>query len=279
MGRALVRQLFIAVAIALSVMHCVAEERIISLAPAMTEILFAIGAGDDVVGRTTECDFPPQALEVPAIGGFDGKSISVERILARCPTIVCGAAGMHDWLSPTLKPLGITLFLSRASTLHGVMDEIKVLGALVGREEGALRTVQMMERNIDAATAGANTSPPVTVYWEVCASPLMTAGASSFINDILTLAGAKNIFSDVEAAYPVVSAEAVLKRNCAVIVLAQDAYKDTASAVRALQKRPGWASLNALADGRIILADETALRPGPRAAEAVRKLREAIYGL
>lgn len=265
---------------------CQAEktQRIVSLSPAMTEILFAIGAGGDVVARTTECDYPEEALFVPAIGGFDGKSISVERVISCRPSLVCGAMGMHDWLSSVLETLGITLYLSGATDLATVMNEITELGALTGCKEGAQKTVQTMQETLrsakDAAKANSSScslsdSPPL-VYWEVYSSPLMAAGASSFMSDILTRAGGKNIFADIIAAYPAISAESVIVRNPAIIILAQDAFKNKEEAVKALRRRPGWDGIDAVKTGRIILVGDAALRPGPRAAKSVLLLAKSM---
>lgn len=252
---------------------CMAVERIVSLSPAMTETLFAIGAGSEVVARTTECDYPPEALPVPAIGGFDGKSISVERIIALRPTLVCGAAGMHDWLEGTLRPLGITLYLSRATTVQGVMDEIGEVGKLTHHEQGAASVVKGMKDTLQLLQPS---SVPVTAYWEVWDAPLMAAGGTSFMNDILTLAGGNNIFAAINIAYPTVSAEAVLAANPDVIIVSGDVYGGKARAVEALQKRSGWATLDAVKDGRVILVDAEAVRPGPRVARAVERLRGEI---
>lgn len=251
--------------------------RIVSLAPAMTEVLFAIGAGKNVVARTTVCDYPPDALAVPAIGGFDGKSISAERIIACRPALVCGAAGMHDWLSPILKPLGITLFLSRARTVHEVMEEITELGTITECNEGARSTVRAMEETLRSAPPLSH-GAPVTAYWEVWSSPLMAAGASSFLSDILTLAGAQNIFFDTPAPYPSISDESVLRRNPAVIILSADVYPNKAGALNALRGRPGWSGIDAVKNERVILLDSTAVRAGPRVADAVLLLAREIKG-
>lgn len=249
--------------------------RIVSLAPAMTEVLFAIGAGDEVVARTTQCDYPPAALALPAAGGFDGKSISLERVIAFRPSLVCGAGGMHDWLASALKPLGITLYLSRAATVKEVMDEIEELGRITGHEEGAKKTVHTMAETLGKVNISCS-ALPVKAYWEVWSSPLMAAGSSSFLNDMLSLSGALNIFSDIPAAYPAVSAEAVLRRNPAVIILSYDVYANKDAALNALRGRPGWGSIDAVKNGNIILLDSTAVRAGPRVADAVRLLAREI---
>lgn len=248
-------------------------QRIVSLSPAMTEVLFAIGAGGFVVARTTECDYPPEALALPAIGGFDGKTISAERIIALSPTLVCGAAGMHDWLSAALSPLGIALYLSRAESLAAVMDEVMEMGRLTHCGEGAHNAVRRMQETLRKAPVH---SAPVSVYWEVWSAPLMAAGGHSFMNDIIRLAGGKNIFASLSAAYPIVSGETILAMNPAVIVVSRDAFTDKAAAEASLRGRAGWGALDAVEHGRIIIMDDAAVRPCPRAADAVLSLSASL---
>lgn len=252
------------------------HNRIASLSPAMTEILFAIGAGEDVVSRTSECNYPTEALAVPAICGFDGKSISIEKIIALRPTLVLGAKGMHDWLMPYLKPLNIPLYLSKADTVCTVIEEILDVGNLTQHYEGALKTVHEMQEKLEKIP---RTNGNVCVYWEVWNAPLMAAGGASFMNDIITYSGGKNIFSSINAAYPTVSSETLLTLNPSIIIMAKDAYKNKDSAIIELRRRAGWKDIDAVKKEQVVLIGDEAMRAGPRVADAIVNLSSIISAI
>ena len=193
------------------------DVRIVTLGPAATEIIFAIGAQDQLVARTDLCDYPPEAANYPSVGGFAGNTISLESIISYEPTLVYLFAGMHDFLVQPLQDLGITVYVSDAVSIDAVKKEILEIGALTGHDKGAQKVVKQMDATLARTEKliknKMKKQAKPTVYWEVWHEPMMSVGKNTFMNDIITLAGGINIFGNEEYAYPMVSEEAVLDAN------------------------------------------------------------------
>ena len=193
------------------------DVRIVTLGPAATEIIFAIGAQDQLVARTDLCDYPPEAANYPSVGGFAGNTISLEAIISYEPTLVYLFAGMHDFLVQPLQDLGITVYVSDAVSIDAVKKEILEIDALTGHDKGAQKVVKQMDATLARTEKliknKMKKQAKPTVYWEVWHEPMMSVGKNTFMNDIITLAGGINIFGNEEYAYPMVSEEAVLDAN------------------------------------------------------------------
>lgn len=255
--------------------NVVAEEkpviptRIVSLGASATEILFAVGAGDQVVARTDFCNFPPEASEIPSIGGFDGKTFSLESIIAYKPDFVVLFAGMHDHLIAPLQKYEIQYFVSDATSIEKVLAEIAEIGKITGHEEKAIALVEEIQSSIENLSLISNK----TVYWEVWNAPYMTIGGTSFINELITKAGGKNIFDDVEQAYPSVNEESIIARNPEVIFIPSDSPV-TAEDVK---NRSGWQDISAVKNNRIFKIDaDITSRSGPRIKEAILLINEFL---
>ena len=254
-------------------------ERVVSLAPSLTEILFAVGAGDQVVGVTEYCNYPPEAATRQKIGGFTGESMSVERIVALRPDLVLAAGAIHETVVGALENVNIPVISIDPANLNGVYESMELLGRLTGHEEGAAQAVAEMKGSIADVVAKVETIPEaerVTVFWEVWDEPLMTAGPGTFPGQMIDLAGGINIFADVSDDWPTVSSEEVLKRNPAVI-MGPDSHKDKLTP-EVVAQRPGWGHIAAVRDERVHLIDgDIVSRPGPRLAEAAVALAQALY--
>ena len=190
------------------------DVRIVTLGPAATEIIFAIGAQDQLVARTDLCDYPPEAANYPSVGGFSGNTISLESIISYEPTLVYCFAGMHDHLVQPLKDLGITVYVSDAVSIEAVKNEVLDIGKLTGHEKQAQKVAKQMDTTLARVEKAyknklKNQTAP-KVYWEVWNAPMMSVGKNSFMNDIIKYAGGINIFENEDSAYPMVSEEAVL---------------------------------------------------------------------
>ena len=192
------------------------EVRIVSLGPSATEIIYAIGAQDLLVARTDLCDYPPEAAEKPSVGGFAGNTLSLESIISYEPTLVYLFAEMHEGFVKPLQDLGIQVYRSNATSIEAVKNEVLDIGKLTGHEKEAQKVVKEMDTKLnrtkkmyEAKMAKAGNKLP-SVYWEVWHAPMMSCGKNSFMDDIITKAGGKNIFGEEEYAYPMVSEEAVL---------------------------------------------------------------------
>ena len=243
--------------------------RIVSLGASTTEILFAVGAGEQVVARTDFCNFPPEASSIPSLGGFDGKTFSLESIIAYKPDFVVLFAGMHDHLIEPLQRYEIQYFLSDATSIDKVLAEITEIGKITGHEENALALVEEIQSSINNLSFISNK----TVYWEVWNAPYMTIGGTSFINELITKAGGKNIFADVEQSYPAVNEESIIARNPDVIFIPSD----SPVTVEDVKNRSGWQDISAVKTGSIYKIDaDITSRSGPRIKEAILLINDFL---
>ncbi|MEJ5188630.1 cobalamin-binding protein [Treponema sp. J25] len=252
--------------------------RIVSLSPAVTETLYAIGAGATLVGNTTYCTYPEAALEVQKVGGYSADTISVERIIQQQPELVIGEISMHRSLENTLKEAAIHFFLVDITRIEDIYTLIQNLAIITGRSaEGQALTKNLQERvNRITNLVAKKKTPRPRVFWEVWNEPLMTCGPHTFIGQILNLAGGQNIFSDLSENWPIVSSEMVLVRNPDYIMSTRT--HGEALDLETLKRRPGWANLPAVRNRNIILFDDDIIsRPGPRFVDAVELVAKALH--
>lgn len=243
--------------------------RIVSLGASATEILFAVGAGEQVVARTDFCNFPPEASSIPSLGGFDGKTFSLESIIAYKPDFVVLFAGMHDHLIEPLQKYEIQYFLSDATSIEKVLAEIQEIGKITGHESEAAALVSDIETSINNLAFISSK----TVYWEVWNAPYMTIGSTSFINELISKAGGKNIFADVEQSYPAVNEESIIARNPDVIFIPSD----SPVTVEDVKNRSGWKDISAVKTDSIYKIDaDITSRSGPRIKDAILLINEFL---
>ena len=251
--------------------------RVISLAPGPTEVLFAIGA--KVVGVTTYCLYPPEALKVEKIGGFSADSMSLEKILSLRPDLVVDSGAIHTALTKNLADYGIPHYSYDPASFDDIAQGIRNLGALTGRKKEAedvaatmLRRIDEVKRRLEAIANDKRTS----VFWEVYNEPLMTCGSATFQHAIVEAGGGRDIFSDLPGSWPMVSNEEVIKRAPEVIMGADDHGEGLS--LKALKARPGWELVPAVKNGRVILVPTGIVsNPGPRVAAGVQAVAEALY--
>jgi cobalamin transport system substrate-binding protein len=243
-------------------------QRVISLAPSITESLFAIGAGEQLVGVTTYCDYPPEASSRARVGGMTNPSI--ETILSLRPDLVALSMEgntLEDFAH--LTGLSIPVFVTNPRTLSGISHSIEQLGELTGHRGEAQRLVDSLGirvARIRARTAG----HPVRALLFVSLQPLIAAGRNTFLNEILEAAGAKNIAVGVPGTYPAYSREAVLAEDPDALILTSDLTADIAGLTALF---PEWAGLSAVRKGRVYRVDpDIVSRPGPRAVDALEIL-------
>ncbi len=242
--------------------------RIVSLGPAATETLFAVGAGSQVVGRTDFCNYPPEAAEVTSVGGFDGKTFSLETVIALKPDLVCLYSVMHDHLIEPLKKLGISVYVSDANSVDDVISEISDIGRITGHAAEAASVTKQIDDAVKLCqTAAAKKGNKV--YWEVWNSPFMSIGSSSFINDVIEKAGGISIFCDTAEGYPVISEESIFARNPDVIIIPSDMGYSASD----IYKRAGWNALSAVRNKKVFdINSDIASRAGPRIYLAIEEI-------
>jgi iron complex transport system substrate-binding protein len=256
-----------------------APRRIVSLAPKNTELLFAIGTGEQVVGVTSQCNYPPEARDCERVGVFSGKSLSLEKIVSLEPDLVVSAGEFHRAIVDELERLGLVVAAMGADSLSELYDEIQLMGKMTGHEDQAANLVGRMRDRVERVRESTRQISPAqrpTVYYQVWDSPLTAAGPASFIGEMIELAGGINVIADRTARYPQISEEALLQLNPDVI-LAPTSHGAPVTP-EDFRNKPGWPDLRAVRNGRIHLIDgDSVSRCGPRLVDALEAMTHALY--
>jgi cobalamin transport system substrate-binding protein len=242
-------------------------QRIVSLAPSVTEILFALGAGDRVAGVTSYCDYPPEARQKPPVG--DTLKPSFEKIVAlKADLVIISTASQVEAAVQRLEELGIPVYVSNPRSIDGVIESIDELGELIDARARAHDVTDELRRRIatiDSRVANAR-RPSVLVI--LGTEPLITAGARSFINDLISRAGARSISAGENADYPQYSVETVIAKQPEIILLQAGGNELT----------PRLLQTPAARSNRVYhIDDDLLLRPGPRIVEGLERIAAMIH--
>jgi ABC-type Fe3+-hydroxamate transport system substrate-binding protein len=247
-----------------------APRRIVSLAPSTTELLFALGFGDRVVGRTRWCDYPPEVARIPSVG--DGLSPNVEAVAARKPDlVVMYATPANAGAVARLTGIGIPAVNLTMDRLHDLPHAARTLSRLLGDSARVNTLATVFERTLDSLNRiQRGTRPRVaTIVWD---NPPIVIGSGSFLDDLITLAGGENVFADIALPSSTVSIETIAGRNPDMLLLLGN---DTAAAF--LLSRPEWRAVRAARGHRFAALKGTEFsRPSFRAIEAVRQLESIL---
>lgn len=248
-------------------------QRIVSLSPGHTEVLYAIGAGDLLVGVDEFSDYPPEATKLPKLAY---SNVNLERLVALNPQLVVAVTRQKAAVAE-MEKLGLTvLYLAEAGTVQGILDRVRLLGKATGhgeQAEGVARGMQERIAGVQRRLEGVAQGP--TVFYEL--SPeLHTAGPDSFIGDILAMLKLRNIAADVPSPFPKLSPEKIIADDPEVVVLADPEAGETPETLRA---RPGWSGMSAVRQGRIVVIPNLDIvhRPGPRVVEGLEFLARQFY--
>lgn len=252
--------------------------KVVALTASDCEILAALGAEDTLVGRGEYCDYPESILEVPAVQS--GADTNLEQIIALEPQVVVMAKmAQTEEQVAALEEAGIRVVVSDAQDIEGVYTAIRLIGALVGRnDEAEAMVADMQSAFADIAAKSENTGK--TVYFEV--SPLQwglwTAGKGTFMDELATMCGLTNAFADVEG-WAEISEEQVLERDPDYIVTISMYYGEGPTPVEEIKSRAGWDALKAVQNDAIFNADSNEVsRPGPRLKDAAEALYTFVTG-
>jgi iron complex transport system substrate-binding protein len=254
-------------------------ERVVALTASDCEILYAIGAGNTLVGRGEYCDYPEEVKDVPAVQS--GSETNIEQIIALEPQIVIlSTMAQTKEQIASLEAAGIRVFAIDADEIADVYTSIRLIGALMDRSEEAENVVKGMENTFAELQSKAKGGSGKTVYFEV--SPLeyglWTAGKGTFMDEIAAMLGLNNIFSDVED-WAEVSEEQVLERNPDYIVTLAMYFGEGQRPEEEIAGRQGWQEVKAVKSGGILSeATNAFVRPGPRLADGARILYDFVYG-
>ncbi len=249
-------------------------QRIVSLAPGITEILFSLGLGDRVVGVTNYCDYPPAAVTKQRVGGLNP---NFEVILTLRPDLVVGTAGLYQEENILkFKRFGIPFFIFDPTSLAKIFDMILVLGTMNGVEQAAKVEVRQLQERLDLLRQKIASFPRPRLLYVVDKEPLISVGKGSFLNDLIRDAGGISITQGLENAYPLVSIEYVIQQDPQVIILAMDADQVVTDQEKRYWSR--WLALSAVREGRIYKVRRDLLnRPGPRVLDGLEELAGLLH--
>jgi iron complex transport system substrate-binding protein len=251
--------------------------RIVSLAPATTEILFALGLDKETIGVSEFCNYPERAMAKEKIGTFSLPNI--EKILSLKPDLIFCTGLEQAPAVAKLKQLNLNIFVSDPKNIDEIFKSIEEIGKLTKKEKKAAALIEDMKsriKKIKAHVSEIAEDKKQKVFIEIWHSPLTTIGRSSFVNELIKLAGGINITSDIKSAYSPVACEVILKRNPDCIILA---YMGNLSPIKQVMVRPGWKNIAAVKNSRVYndINPDSLLRPGPRVVEAVEELYKKLY--
>ena len=241
--------------------------RVVSLVPGVTEIIYALGAQDKLVGVVAQCDYPPN-IKKPIVGSFS--SPNLERILAQSPEIVFVAGGEQKYLWRKLKELGIQIRIVSPENLQEIYQSILEIGELLDEKDRADSLVKSLKKEF-VGTVSELPLQKRRVLIEISDNPLITCGEGSFLDELILLAGGINIAHHIKKPYPIVSAEFVVKSNPNVIITTHSGSNPA--------ERLGWELVSAVKEDRIYrdIDPNIILRPGPRVILGIKELRKRIY--
>ncbi|MFV0413947.1 MAG: ABC transporter substrate-binding protein [Oscillospiraceae bacterium] len=253
--------------------------RIVAISPADCEILYAIGAGDALVGRGASCDYPEEVLNITAVES--GQNLNIEQVMALEPEVIfMTKMAQTEEQVKALEDAGAKVIVSDAQDIAGVYEAIALVGAVTGKSAEAAELANSMKQGFAAIAKKATGDGSKTIYFEV--SPLeyglWAAGSGTFMDELATMLGLTNAFADVEG-WGEVSQEQVIERNPDYIVTTTMYFGEGPAPEEEIAGRAGWQNITAVANGAVFNADsnETA-RPGPRLVNAAEALYEFVYG-
>lgn len=248
-------------------------QRIISLAPSNTEILFAVGAGDKVIGVTTFDDYPEEVLQIEKIGDFNG--MNLERIIELEPDLVINYGEGITEETQRLVEAGIQIAGFEPESIEEIVETIKRVGILTGKvAESETLAGEMLKKEAELIGMVQGLKKK-TVFYEIWHEPLMAAGPGSFVDQLIQLAGGINVAGDAESEYPQFDLEQLIERNPQVYLTANDLPEKT---VESIKSRPGYENIEAIKSDQIYLLNGNIMsRPGPRIIEALELLIKAIH--
>ena len=245
-------------------------QRIVAMSPHVTELLFAAGGGERIVGAVTYSDYPEAAKKIPRIG--TNRQIDMERVIAMKPDlIVAWMHGSSERQIDTLRQLGIPIFHSEPLKLDGIADNVQRLGQLLGTENVAQPAATQIRAQFAALTKQYASRPPVRMFYQVWDKPLYTLSGGSIVTDAMRVCGGVNIFADLKVTAPVVSIEGVLQADPEAIF--GTAEKDYGGVT--LWKQ--YTTMKAVRNGNLFTLDGELLnRAGPRMVDGTRAMCEML---
>ncbi|MDI3478166.1 MAG: cobalamin transport system substrate-binding protein, partial [Thermoanaerobacterium sp.] len=246
-------------------------KRIVSLSPSTTELIYAIGAGKDVVGVTNYDDYPEEVKSVAKVGGYEGPNI--EAILAQKPDIVFASNLSGKDQMETIEKSGIPVVVLEAQNINQIYDSIKILGEITGNVEKGNEIISNMKDKIKEINDKVKNLPKVNVFYVVDTNGNWTAGKGTFIDELITLAGGNNVASDANG-WAQYSMEKLLQKNPDVIITSQHATN-----ANNIKNMPGYKDTKAAKDGKIFIIsnDDIVTKPSNRIVLGLEEIAKDLH--
>ncbi len=252
-------------------------EKIVSLAPSNTEILYALGLGGKVVGNTEYCDYPEEAKDVEKVGGFSDPNI--EKIVSLEPDLVLGTT-MHEKHVADMEKLGLKVVLINATNIDGVMKDVELVGQITGQTQEAETVVSDMQEKVSGVQTALKDladDKKVKVFYLMWDDPITTVGSNTLISDVLITAGGVNVAADAEQDYPNYSLEVLVTKNPDAIVYTKMG-SGTGLNPDTIKSKSGWEAISAVKNDRIYSIDDNLMsRPGPRIVDGLIETAKVLY--
>lgn len=246
--------------------------RIVSLVPSITDTLYAMGAGPDIVGVSNYTKFPEEAKKKPSVG--EPLNPSIETIVSLHPDLVLAVEDMNSAETPKqLEKLGIPIFVIHPHGISGIYASITNLGNVLNRKQDADNLVTRLRSREEAVRNQVKGKLAPRVFFVVWPDPIITAGKSAFITELIEVAGGKSITDDLPQDWPQMSLEAVVARKPDSLVLANG----QPFSLDDLKKKPGWSNLEALKANHVFYTDDRILHPSPAAFDALEDLANQFH--
>jgi iron complex transport system substrate-binding protein len=248
--------------------------RVICLMPNVTDTVFALGAGDDVVGISDYTKYPPAALTKPSVG--DLIKPSIETILSLHPDLVIGFQPKGPMeATDQLERAGVPLFLVTPHGIAGIMHSVETIGMALNRTPQAEALVHSLQQRVDAVRARTAGQPAPRVFMPVWYDPITTIGKNAFITEIIAAAGGRSVTDDLREEWPTISMEAALDRAPDALLL----IRGGKTTLHVLEERPGWSNMSAVKERRAYYIDDRINLASPVAIDALEDLAKQFHPL
>ena len=246
--------------------------RLVSLVPSVTDDLYALHAGAEVVAVSDFTKYPSEAAHKPSIGA--PLTPSMEAIVSLRPDLVIASADTNrEETVRQLEHLGLAVFVVNPRGIEGVLSSLLSLGGALGRLDGARDLVSQLRARLRAVEARVQTRPAVRVFMPIWYDPVITIGKHAFITEIIQAAGGKSVTDDINREWPEISLETVIERKPEALVL----MKGSKMSLIEIERRPGWKTLDAVRGHRVYLVDERIELPSPVAFDAMEDLARQLH--
>jgi iron complex transport system substrate-binding protein len=250
-------------------------KRIVSLAPNLTEIVFALGKGVRLVGDTDYCDYPPEAEQKPHVGGLVNPNL--EEVAALKPDLVLASKSINRRETvDALDRLGVPVFVTDPHSVEGMIASVEHIGAAIGAEKAAAELAQDMRDRVAEVDKRVNGKKTSRVFFIVWTDPLISIGNDTFIADAVRRAGGQSIV-DTKTEWPHVSLEEVVHLQPDILVFASAHGGETHREIDELRYRPGWKDLAAMQQDNFVVVSDAINRPAPRMVDVIERLARMLH--